>query len=29
MIPQNNPLANYLAQKEELDAAVQRVLNGG
>ena len=29
MIPQNNPLANYLARKEELDAAMQRVLNGG
>jgi dTDP-4-amino-4,6-dideoxygalactose transaminase len=29
MIPQNNPLANYLAQRAEIDEAVRRVLEGG
>ncbi|MEW6668806.1 MAG: DegT/DnrJ/EryC1/StrS family aminotransferase [Thermodesulfobacteriota bacterium] len=29
MIPQNNPLANYLSQKEDIDAAMQRVLTCG
>jgi dTDP-4-amino-4,6-dideoxygalactose transaminase len=29
MIPQNNPLANYLGQKEDIDAAMRRVLTGG
>jgi dTDP-4-amino-4,6-dideoxygalactose transaminase len=29
MIPQNNPHANYLAHKTELDAAINRVLTSG
>ena len=29
MIPQCNPKVNYLALKEEIDAAIQRVLEGG
>lgn len=29
MIPQNNPLANYLGQKKDIDAAIERVLTGG
>ncbi len=29
MIPQCNPKANYLALKEEIDASIQRVLEGG
>ena len=29
MIPQNNPLAGYLARRSEIDAAVQKVLNSG
>lgn len=29
MIPQNNPLANYLRNKKEIDAAINRVLRSG
>jgi dTDP-4-amino-4,6-dideoxygalactose transaminase len=29
MIPQTNPLANYLSMKAEIDAAVHKVLGGG